>query len=60
MLTIGSFNTNTKNLINGANSKEQLIYIQATSGTNSVSATASWITRTAESVSSDTAGLTPS
>ncbi len=60
MLTIGSFNTDTKNLINGANSKEQLIYIQATSGTNSVSATASWITRTAESVSSDTAGLTPS
>jgi hypothetical protein len=37
ILTIGSFNNDTKNLINGANSKEQLIYIQATSGTNSIS-----------------------
>lgn len=60
MLTVGSFNADTKNLINGANSKEQLIYIQATSGTNSVSTPSTWVNYAAESVSSDTAGITPS
>lgn len=44
---------------NGANSQEQVIYKQAVSGTGSMSGTTTWVTATGESVSSDTAGLTP-
>ena len=44
---------------NGANSQEQVIYKQAVSGTSSMSGTTTWVTATGESVSSDTAGLTP-
>ena len=39
--------------------EEQYIYIQATSGTNSVSPTTTWITESGESTVSDTTGLTP-
>ena len=39
--------------------EEQLIYKQAVSGTNSMSGTTTWVTATGESVSADTAGLTP-
>ena len=44
---------------NGANAEEQVIYKQAVSGTNSMSGTTTWVTATGESVSADTAGLTP-
>jgi len=57
--------TGLNNTINGkANSssavaEEQYIYIQAVSGTNSVSGTTTWVSATGESTTSDTAGLTP-
>ena len=44
---------------NSAANEEQYIYIQAVSGTNSMSETTSWITASGESTSSDTTGLTP-
>ena len=44
---------------NSAANEEQYIYIQAVSGTNSMSGTTSWITASGESTSSDTTGLTP-
>ena len=42
---------------NGAIAEEQLIYRQAASGTASMAKYTTWVTRTAESVASDTAGL---
>lgn len=44
---------------NGAIYREQTIFKQAVSGTNTMAANTTWVTATGESVSSDTAGLTP-
>ena len=53
---------NTTNQVNAVNKQEQLIYIQAVSGTLSISDNkkpTTWVTNTGESVSSDETGLTP-
>ena len=54
--------TDATNKVNAVNKQEQLIYIQAVSGTLSIpdnKKPTTWVTSVAESVSSDTAGLTP-
>lgn len=45
--------------INAINNESQTIYIQAVSGTSSVSGTTTWVTNTGESVTQDAANLTP-
>lgn len=53
---------NTTNQVNAVNKQEQLIYIQAVSGTLSIpdnKKPTTWVTNTGESVSSDETGLTP-
>ena len=63
--TTSQMNTAINNSVSGKADKtdavleEQYIYIQATSGTNSISKNNTWVTSTGESVSSDTSGLTP-
>lgn len=54
--------TDATNKVNAVNKQEQLIYIQAVSGTLSIpdnKKPTSWVTNTGESVSSDEEGLTP-
>ncbi len=58
-ITIGNHPTDWSPAIEDIVTSEQYIYIQAVSGTNSVSKNETWVTATGESTASDTAGLTP-